>query len=166
MLPAERNNMPFVIPLLMMWSNVPKRAGPPIPKPNTRIPMCSTLEYASIRLKSFWSIRNTPAVAMENKPIKISRRDIKTVSPAALQIWYIRISARNAPLVTPPAKIVPVIPGASPYASGFQACIGASPIFVPYPTINKIQEARSHVFDKNGAFSNRILKSNVGLNPV
>ena len=39
--------------------------------------------------------------------------------------------AVKATVVTPPASIAPTMPGASPYASGFQVCIGASPILVP-----------------------------------
>jgi hypothetical protein len=45
-----------------------------------------------------------------------------------------RSKARKAQLVTPPAKSAPTTPGASPYASGFQVCMGANPILVPNPT--------------------------------
>ena len=50
---------------------------------------------------------------------------------APLHSWNTRTIATKAKLVTPPASSAPRSPGASPYASGFQECSGASPIFVP-----------------------------------
>ncbi len=52
MFPAVKKSTPLVSPLLTMWKKAPAAAAPPRPTPTARMPMCSTLEYASSRLKS------------------------------------------------------------------------------------------------------------------
>lgn len=44
MLPADRNSIPLVSPLLIMCNSAAQLATPPRPIPRTRMPMCSTLE--------------------------------------------------------------------------------------------------------------------------
>jgi len=68
---------------------------------------------------------------MEARPRAESASRAKAPSPAAVQTCSTRTIARKATLVTPPESSAPSSPGASPYASGFQAWNGASPIFVP-----------------------------------
>ncbi len=50
MFPANKKSIAFVREWLTMWSSTPKLALPPTPIPRQAIPMCSTLEYASILL--------------------------------------------------------------------------------------------------------------------
>ena len=76
--------------------------------------MCSTLEYASIRLKSGVPSRNSAATSMENKPNASSVRSVITPPPAASTTCLTRSTATNAIVVIPPASSAPTRPGASP----------------------------------------------------
>ncbi len=93
--------------------------------------MCSTLEYAKSRLTSLWPTTKAAATAIENRPKDKSSGRVNALSPAAAVTSVMRASPRNAALVSAPAMSAPTTLGASPYVSGFQVCIGASPIFVP-----------------------------------
>ncbi len=56
----------------------------------------------------------TPATAIEKRPMPIINWRANSASPPAAAIWKKRKSARNAQLVSAPARSVPTIPGASP----------------------------------------------------
>ena len=88
------------------------------------------------------------ATNIENNPIASSVRSAIRASPAALTTARTRKMAVKATVVTPPARIAPTMPGASPYASGFHVCIGARPIFVPYPTSNNTHAVSTQGRDK------------------
>ena len=75
-------------------------------------------------------------------------------------------SARKAQLVRAPAIRAPTIPGASPYASGFHVCMGANPIFVPYPTTSSTKAACSQGFENPGALRTRSSNSSEGSPPA
>ena len=61
----------------------PHTPAPPSAAPMLRMPMCSTLEYASMRLKSRVPNRNNAATSIENNPMTSSVRSAIAPSPAA-----------------------------------------------------------------------------------
>ncbi len=71
--------------------------------------MCSTLEYANMRLKSRVPNKNNAATSIENNPITSSVRSAIAPSPAAPMTERTRRIAVNATVVTPPARIAPTM---------------------------------------------------------
>src|SRR6266545_3883445 len=85
---------------------------------------------------------NVAATASERRPKAMSTGWANEPSPAAATTSVTRATPRKAQLVSAP-DIRPLTRlGASPYVSGFQVCIGASPIFVPKPTRRNRTAAR------------------------
>ena len=81
--PASRKSMDFASAWFAMWSRAPVTPhAPPKPRPTHTTPTCSTLEYASMRLK-FWVVqRNRAATAIERSP-KARRIRPANAAPAA-----------------------------------------------------------------------------------
>ncbi|MNC91416.1 hypothetical protein D3C83_76750 [compost metagenome] len=67
-----------------------------------------------MRFKSRWPSINAAATPIEVRPMPTSNWCAKAPSPAAAVIWVSRSSAQKAALVSPPARIAPTTPGASP----------------------------------------------------
>src|ERR1035437_8248525 len=95
-LPTTRKSAPFSRPLLSTCSTAPYAPAPPIPRPSTSNPICSTLEYASSRLMSAWPSMNAVATAIDSSPNAISNGCTNGASPAASETCVNRASPRNA----------------------------------------------------------------------
>ena len=118
--------------------------------------MCSTLEYASIRLKSAWPRMNTAATAIEIRPKNTSRSELKTASLAADSNACVRRIAKKAQFNSAPESNADTTDGASLWASGSHVCSGARPILAPYPTRNKRNAALSQSGFRSAACAIRL----------
>src|ERR1700684_1971713 len=97
------------------------------------IPMCSTVEYANMRLYSrTWSSRKA-AIATDNNPITIIHRPILASGDNNTIERSRRIAYRGIEVLTPEST-AHTGDGAWLWASGSHVCIGARPTFVPNPT--------------------------------
>ncbi len=87
MFPASRKSIALASEWLTAWSSAPKIPAPPMPMPMARMPMCSTEEYASIRLKSAWPTMKTAATTIDSRPSPVRRPPPNSARPAGTRTW-------------------------------------------------------------------------------
>src|SRR5579885_105008 len=104
------------------------------------MPMCSTVEYANIRLYSRTCSRRNAAMATEISPMTIIQRPMRAVGDANTMERN-RKTAESGTEVFTPESTAHTGEGAWLCASGNHVCMGANPIFEPNPTNTSKKES-------------------------
>ena len=128
--PATRNSRTLTTEWFSTCSSAAGRAAPPNPIPRKTIPMFSIEENASSRLMSRWTATRSAGTAIDRIPKRMIRGEAYAPGIAGAT----RRMERKAQFSRTPDSIADAGAGAWLCASGSHVCIGASPIFVPYPT--------------------------------
>ena len=128
--------------------------------------MCSTEEYANMRLKSVWRTMNTAPTATEKSPSASMERSQNGAAASGI-ISRKRTIAKKEQLRSAPERSAETGAGASECASGSHVWNGASPVFVPYPArMNAKPAVYQRTLPMDWACSTSIVPKSAKLMPM